>query len=282
MPSGRNAALVDYDSTKLLLTRFPRGPKMHNADSTIVVGYRVFCFTEFPDGSSQIVQSLNSTIHSIANRAILGTGGHLMAHDTAKPVGAWNPDSGALPNAAGGWFAAEYTTEMASGDERLVVQYTPNDTRCAGIRDSLIDTSAVRVPGLVRVTAGVEHLYLDSITSNHDDIFFATPRAHDITEVIARDYYVESPRETGEQDSLKITSISLRYGGLKDNNNDWRPPHRTHRLGTDVDVNGWDPLDAELHKVLIKLGQRAGSRLCEPHGDPPNHVHCFTGPRYRD
>jgi hypothetical protein len=54
---------------------------------------------------------------------------------------------------------------------------------------------------------------------------------------------------------LVVTDASLAWGGLYDYKNTWSPPHKTHRIGTDVDVRSKNIPDnnrEEFEKIACK------------------------------
>jgi hypothetical protein len=275
----RSGLALDVQEGDALFIVNPRGPRMLRADSSVMTGWQVLCIQVTPQGT-QIFRSLNATINSIANRAIDSTGGHLHTNGT-KPTGGWTPNSGPLD--ANAEFVTKYISQIASGDERLTLKYTPHDTPCAGIFDSVTFTTATRVRNLVNM-GSYTHMYFDDAAhAGHDQIFWIRAAVEAQVHQVADEYYRQSAQTTGAQDSLKITSVSLKFGGLYDFHNDWALPHETHKLGTDVDMNGRTNTSPQQHQVLKRLGEAAGSRRCDPH--PTNepvktHVHCYFGPPY--
>lgn len=67
-------------------------------------------------------------------------------------------------------------------------------------------------------------------TSRHFQNHFAQPGLNDAVVAIAEKMF----GETGI--SLRVNDGSLPLGGLFDIRNNWNPPHRTHRVGLDVDI----------------------------------------------
>jgi hypothetical protein len=275
-----STASFDVQASDALFIVNPRGPRMLHADSSVTVAWSVFCLRQTSQGT-EIIRSLSATIHQISNRVIDGTGGHLHTNGT-KPVGGWTPSSGQLD--ANAQFVTKYISQIASGDERLTLRYTPRDTPCAGILDSVLYLTATRVQGLVNLS-GHTHMYFDpSSHPAHDSIFFIKPSVESHVHRAADEYYLQSPQATGAQDSLKITSISLKYGGLYDIDSNWAIPHETHKLGTDVDVNGRNPNSPQLHEVLRRITEAVTpARKCEAHplnASVKTHLHCYFGPPY--
>jgi hypothetical protein len=266
----------DASEANLLFVVAPAGPKTYGADNDIGLAWRVYCYVRNADGSTSVYQSFSTTIHNIQSEPVYGTGGHLTSHQGSKPHGGWEPSSGTL--SPDGRFYTMYTADVASGDELITMTYTPHDTPCTGITDQVSYATGVRIRGLVRADP-VPNLTLAAIGSNHSDIYYATPEARAALYRLADAYHAA----TEGRDYVRVTAIALPFGGINDVGNNWRPPHSTHRVGTDVDVDGAND-SQQTHFNLIRAGERAAFRLCERHGPrgAPNHVHCYYGPRYTD
>ena len=66
---------------------------------------------------------------------------------------------------------------------------------------------------------------------------------------------------------LVVTDASLAYGGLYDYQNTWAPPHKTHRVGTDIDVRSKNiPKKDSQRKVDNR--QEFESIVCRNYGYP--------------
>ncbi|MBI4541195.1 MAG: hypothetical protein HY704_16970, partial [Gemmatimonadetes bacterium] len=104
--------------------------------------------------------------------------------------------------------------------------------------------------------------------SNHNSVFYATPAVATRTKATSSFY----SQLTGSP--FIVTAASLVFGGLNDINFNWRPPHQTHGIGTDVDMDG--PADNwRVWQKLIRAGVRGGGfKKCEVHFQ--NHVHCYA------
>ena len=71
--------------------------------------------------------------------------------------------------------------------------------------------------------------------------------------------------------NLFVNDISLPWGGIYDFKSTWQPPHKTHRLGRDVDVNRSNMSDAE-RQFFQQNAEALGFRV-ELHPPEPLHWH---------
>lgn len=268
----RAAVTADLPPEALLFIVNPGGPNTPGLVDSVHIAWSFFCF-ETLDGQIVITRSLNTTVTKIENTPILNTGGHLSNHPAAKPVGAWEPEAG--PLSADARFHTTYRAGPASGDETISLSYVLNDTNCAGIPQTDLHLSAVRVLNLSRVPA-LPGLTFATITSDNDDVFWGTSET--LTRLAATVAAHQDMFGTG----LELEAISLPYGGLNDVNANWKTPHQTHRIGTDVDLDGPDD-SPSTHANIIRAGRHGGFVYCAAHGGQPggrpNHVHCY-GRRY--
>jgi hypothetical protein len=198
------------------------------------------------------------------------SGGHGSRHvPVSKPYGRWLTKSGV--SGGDGWFWSQYEANIASGDERILV-YFHNQVAgnpCNGRRLTGIWRAAVNVRGLVPLRASQNYSF-GPTTSDHTNIYYMRPEYVGMTERAAA-YYRESFGQ-----NLVVTAGSIPFGGIADVSRNWNPPHSTHRIGTDLDIDG-SADNARVWQRLILAGQQAGFAHCEPHNR--NHVHCY-GRRY--
>lgn len=76
--------------------------------------------------------------------------------------------------------------------------------------------------------------------ADHPEAFYGTPDTISTLKEIADKYYALTENENGPETPGRILSVndmSLPRGGLFDIEADWVKPHKTHRRGTDVDIN---------------------------------------------
>lgn len=256
----------NLDESELSFIVNPSGGRpMLFANSVMKVTFRFFCYDS---RSGQWNQLLNVNVNSVTQRAVAGTGGHQTLHSLAtKPVGTWSRVSGRT--AADGTFLSDYTAGIASGDEQVRVNWTTLDagSPCAGMNSLELFNSAVRYRGLV-LMAQRDGLVFWAIDSDHNSLAYATQGAANST-YRAQRYYKELTEGT---DFLSMNAASLIYGGINDVNNDWQGPHETHRVGTDVDIDGSADTQFVWDQVML-AGTKGGFARCEVHN--LNHVHCY-------
>lgn len=97
--------------------------------------------------------------------------------------------------------------------------------------------------------------------------FNGTQFALQLLPIVAQDYYVLSGR------ILSINDMSLPKGGVFDDNENWGPPHQTHREGKDADINQGGVacyLDQDLRTVVDQLL----SRITTPSGNIRSPLLC--------
>lgn len=244
---------------------------MRGREHTFNARFRFFCC----DPNTGICeQKTDARVDSLVQHPIDLTGGHKSdIHDFAsKPHGMWDPESGEAN--ADGNFLSVYTAERAAGDEDMIFSWQITDpTVPESCRQPVTNELkvGVRVDGLVELDSLREKLHFEDISSDHFSVFYVTPVVKDSTYRLADDYYLES----AQTDSLRVNAASLIFGGLNDAPTpDWTWPHQSHRLGTDLDLDGKSD-STHYHDRIIRIGHQLGFKLCEPHGDPPDHVHCF-------
>jgi len=264
-PGGLRPSFNLEESELVFVVNPSGGLSMFYADSVQKVTFRFYCYDSRSGVWSQL---LNVNVNSVTQRAIAGTGGHNALHPLAsKPVGAWKPGNGRTQ--ADGTFVSDYTSGIASGDEQIRVNWTTLDagSPCAGMNALNTFNSAVRYRGLVLMAAR-DGLVLWPVDSDHNSISYSTQGAANAT-YRAQRYYKEL---TGETDFLSMNAASLIFGGINDVNNDWAPPHHTHRVGTDVDIDGGADTQYVWDQVML-AGTKGGFARCEVHN--LNHVHCY-------
>lgn len=276
----------DAHEEDLILIVNPSGPWTGGADSTQTVGWTAFCRT----GPGDLIP-MDMRVDSIDQAPIAGTGGHLFDHQGQKPRGSWDPRSG---NSVATVFPTVYTARHASGDERIRFTYEITDPNAPPeCRGATVDTTfmnGVRYPSdgfeliheaqLVELVEGVNGIVFDAITSNHTSVFYLTAAARLATNNTA-DYF---SRHYSQHGLFRVNAASLVFGGLNDISFNWSTAplgHKTHRIGTDVDIDiiDFDGSSADRDSkfywdLLIEAGTMGGKfLLCEIHNR--NHVHCY-------
>lgn len=146
---------------------------------------------------------------------------------------------------------------------------------CVAQCDDVTITLDVRVKGLEilpprQATDQDDYVTLRGGTDTHPEGHWATRASLDTLREIAREYRALTGRP------LSVNDLSLPRGGLFDINGGYAPPHRTHRIGTDADINraGVDcASDQSLKDAVASVAKlRPGAQLiCESAGRPdPN------------
>ncbi|MBI4538356.1 MAG: hypothetical protein HY704_02430, partial [Gemmatimonadetes bacterium] len=213
---------MDFAPNDLSFIVNPAGPNTAAAPNTITVNWRFLCY-DFTQG--RWVTQLNVTIHDVRQVRFEGTGGHLNQHPIgSKPVGRWTPNAGVT--SAGSWQST-YASGVASGDELILFETTVADVGPCQGPATFEAVNGVRFGGLVEIDGIVR----GPITSNHNSVFYATPAVATRTKATSSFYR----QLTGSP--FIVTAASLVFGGLNDINFNWRPPHQTHGIGTDVDMD---------------------------------------------
>ncbi len=260
-------ARFDFAEDQLAFIANPSGGRaMGGVDSTFAGEFTFYCFN-FSTGVWE--QLFNVTVNDIVQQSMANTGGHGTTHTGTKPKGRWNPRTG--NSAADGRFPSTYTSGVAAGDEELDLTFTPHDAAspCNGLTTTNFFYNAIRYRGLSLITAQ-GGLTLSPISSNHTSIYYATAGA--AASAYAAQTFYDSL--TNHLDHLRVNAASTIYGGINDVGNNWRPPHATHRIGTDVDFDGNADTQRVWDRVILAGTRGGGFRRCEVHNR--NHVHCYA------
>jgi hypothetical protein len=214
----------------------------------------------------------NVSVSGVNNIPLDGTGGHTGAHAGQKPGGNNNPSHGVTDGA--GFFTTTYTATEVSGDEQMDVNWSTSDqaSACVGFGGTDTYFHATRWQGLARMT-GTADLVFAPIQSQHSSVYYATPTVASMAQKAGAAYR----SATHGANPLIVNAASLVYGGLEDINNNWSPPHATHRIGTDVDFDGLAGPAGDTPRVWALVKKAAinggGFKVCDIHNK--NHVHCY-------
>lgn len=106
------------------------------------------------------------------------------------------------------------------------------------------------------------HITVRGGTDTHPDGTWGTSDTINKLEKIAKEYFNRSGR------ILSVNDLSLPDGGLFDLKADWSPPHKTHRTGTDADINRggvncFYDKDLRFAVGMLANGQSRPHLLCE-------------------
>lgn len=250
---------MDLPVSDLAFIVNPAGPHMGGVPNTITVNWSFYCYSYTTD---RWVRQYQVDIADAFQEALENSGGHGSRHNIdTKPVGRWNPRTGSTSGT--GTFTSTFTSGIAAGDELITFKGTINDAGdCQGPAE-FYALSATRYNGLQQLQG---FLY-GAITSDHPSVFYATPTMAAHAQA-ADGFYAQITRGP----RFVVTAASLVYGGINDVNRNWTNPHVTHRIGTDLDIDGSADNPAVWDR-LIRAGHRGGFRRCEVHNR--NHVHCY-------
>ena len=173
--------------------------------------------------------TVNLSIEPVAN-----SGGH--SHDGNRPKGSITPAVIPLTNTKTS-DTATYTSNVVSGEERIIATVTGGDESQAKIK------VRVRTLGEMGESSAWK---LTGQTTIHPVNHYGTYTVVGIIGNMAADYY----EETGI--AIGINDMSLPWGGLFDINNNWSTPHSLHRVGKSVDVDHLGVKEDKLDKIAEK------------------------------
>lgn len=165
-----------------------------------------------------------------------------------------------------GIWSTVYTAPEAAGIIEADVVCGPSNFPSA----PLTFTIGVRIAGIEQLSAGANYILIGSfgqpgVTSKHVQNHYGTSVLVQRIIGLANDYAKKFPGE-----KLAINDMSLEEGGLFDISNNWKPPHKSHRFGTDVDIR-IVPTEKQRRALrnLIRNGDNKFSRII----DEGNHWH---------
>lgn len=105
--------------------------------------------------------------------------------------------------------------------------------------------------------SGPYHTVARGDTAQHPEGTYGKFKTINTLELIAENYFKKVKRK------LSVNDLSLPKGGLFDVHFNWRPGHKSHRTGTDADINQAG-VPCNLDKKLRKSVKEAGAYLsCE-------------------
>lgn len=182
----------------------------------------VFCFDLF---TGAILPNCDVQLNPTA---VAGSGGHV--HNTNRPKGTFNPDHG--NTGASGFLPVAYTSPEASGITSVNLTGSVNGTPLI----PGVFTIGVEFDGL-QLASG-DGLIIDTASQMHDNnngfasadmISGIQDLPGDFADRLSQSHITTVP-------AIEFTALSLPQGGLFDFQNEWRPPHVSHRFGNDGDI----------------------------------------------
>jgi hypothetical protein len=212
------------------------------------------------------------TIDNISVTPVPFTGMH-EHHDASRFKGYVEPNSLYFSEGETGPEVVAYKALIIAGIESITYHLKESDeTNHLNI--------TVKVPGLITLTSNddlvmkcdkyptVEACYGHGY--QHQNYYFVWPWVKGTFEKIAEEYRDEFPNSP----RLVVNDASLAWGGLYDVENNWWPPHRTHRFGMDIDIRTRDgDLPQENRDVFEDIVCNNGAF---PY--PEGHYHLFFFP----
>jgi hypothetical protein len=178
-------------------------------------------------------------------------------HNSDRPKGTVTPDSISFSQGEIGAQSAKYKSSEVAGEEKIKIKVNNKDTN-----ETMVQ---VKVPGFFELGAGDGYVLIGQ-TNTHPTNHYGTENTLSSLLDIA-DAYLEK-----EKGTLRINDISLEWGGLFDIKANWSSPHKSHRVGKNVDV---DDVTGEGKKVkstsLKKVAEKLGIKVTIL--DEGNHFH---------
>jgi hypothetical protein len=191
------------------------------------------------DQNGQLVPNVNVRLEATA---VANSGGH-DHHDANRPNGSLG-GSGGTPNVVTGntgttGFVFGFTAAEISGSHEIAAT-------CTDCTPDGPNTVRVMVSGLQELGPGADYDLVGD-TTPHPRNHYGTASLIASLRILAQAYAQAFPGNR-----LAYNDMSLEFGGLFDIRADWRPPHRSHRLGTDVDLRLVPPGQRQALRHLIR------------------------------
>lgn len=167
-------------------------------------------------------QVIPNCAFSVAWKGVAKSGGHDHTND-GRPIGSFAPKTG---NSGSDYFWTTFTSPEASGavDVTLTAKPPGYSTITASFR------LRIEIPGLRPLAKGSSYLLVGK-TPSHASNHFGTAGFNAKLIRLANLYAGEFPKST-----LGYNDMSLQLGGLFDFKATWKPPHKEHRTGINVDL----------------------------------------------
>ena len=220
--------------------------------------------------------------------ALEGSGGHVQAYHTERnpyqagklKAGMLNSDTIDIPKSGmlNGIVEFKYVASAISGDHKI--EATCTDITCNQIGQ---DSVWVGVQDLKLLPNSTLYQFIGD-TDAHPDNHYISGLAAKKIDNIAFVYREEFPKDK----VLHINDISLQRGGLFDISGKWKPSHKTHNKGTDIDIRanefvGKTPGDIPKrnYKDFYRISKRHGCLAVREFADQPKeHFHLYCNEKY--
>lgn len=180
--------------------------------------------------------------------SVVNSYGH--QHSGGRPVGSLTPST-CNTGANGLGCNTIWGSPEVSGQIVLRLSANPPGATCSnGFPINTTDFAmCVQIDGLVDLGTGTGHS-LTGQTATHPVNHYATPEMKSALQALAMKFSAETGLTLG------INDISLIKGGIfdyKPSTNPWMPPHASHRLGVDADIDLMPP--AQRRRFLNMLAE---------------------------
>lgn len=218
-------------------------------------------------------------------KAIEDTGGHVQTHHSARnPTHSGVLEIGSKKGTSlknitiNGEQEFKFTSPKSSGDYSVEIT-CPNHT-CTQTKP---DKIWVGIKDLKSLPASPLYNFIGD-TDAHPDNHYVSELAAKKIDNIAFVYNEDFP----DDDVLHINDASLERGGLFDITGEWKPAHKTHNKGTDIDIRanefvGETPGDVlkRNYKDFYRISKRHGCLAVREFADQPKeHFHLYCNEKY--
>ena len=209
------------------------------------------------------------------------SGGH--NHHAGRPTGYFNvPGNPSSVETISNGFLG-YVASAFGGLERITAKSMIDDQ----VRP-WISTVTVEVPGLTALPASTSYDKIGGTPfhpgppmSANDTNHYGAADVIALLPLIAADYAASFP----SRPILKYNDISLIFGGLFDVSGQWRPDHKTHRTGREVDIRSKPPHEdgimntgrdyAEFKRIVRNRTADTARVEIHSNGTENEHVHIY-------
>ncbi|MBI5197218.1 MAG: hypothetical protein HZA19_01270 [Nitrospirae bacterium] len=208
-------------------------------------------------------------------------GGHAVGHDPGRPLGGLRfygeTGTGSSTISFRTNFSVRgirYVAPEVSGTVKLAGRISPTPPYYCVSHCRPQETILVWVERLSKLLERTDLPYVVARggTGTHPEGTYGTSKTLTRLQAIADAYFEFTDRK------LSVNDLSLPWGGLFDINNNWLPPHQTHRFGTDADINRTDGggvltncpddkmLEQSIQETNRSLSGGKAALKCEPGG----------------
>ncbi|MDH4227840.1 MAG: putative metal-binding motif-containing protein [Deltaproteobacteria bacterium] len=181
------------------------------------------------------------------------SGGHF--HNEKRPLGTLSASEVIFAYGENESKIVKYTGSEASGVDRIYAT-----TEMNGEKKEVFDSVTVMVPDLQPLASGPDYKLkcdlfptIDRCDARYQHKNFYSVREEVGRAMVAISCMYNNLFSKSKTFLLMVNDASLESGGLYDVNKNWKTPHTTHRLGTDVDIRSW-PLTVRMNGENVEVG----------------------------